>query len=45
MDKQIPPQEGNNHPTNTPMGCFPTADGHLNIAATSNKNLDRKSVV
>jgi crotonobetainyl-CoA:carnitine CoA-transferase CaiB-like acyl-CoA transferase len=38
MDKQIPPQEGNNHPTNTPMGCFPTADGHINIAATSNKN-------
>jgi crotonobetainyl-CoA:carnitine CoA-transferase CaiB-like acyl-CoA transferase len=38
MDKQIPPQEGNNHPTNTPMGCFPTADGHLNISATSNKN-------
>jgi crotonobetainyl-CoA:carnitine CoA-transferase CaiB-like acyl-CoA transferase len=20
------------------MGCFPTADGHLNVAATSNKN-------
>jgi crotonobetainyl-CoA:carnitine CoA-transferase CaiB-like acyl-CoA transferase len=38
MDQQIPPQEGNNHPTNAPMGCFPTADGHLNIAATSNKN-------
>jgi len=38
MDKKVPPQEGNNHPTNTPMGCFPTADGHLNIAATSNKN-------
>jgi crotonobetainyl-CoA:carnitine CoA-transferase CaiB-like acyl-CoA transferase len=38
MDQKIPPQEGNNHPTNTPMGCFPTADGHLNIAATSNKN-------
>ena len=38
MDKKIPPQEGNNHPTNTPMGCFPTADGHLNVAATSNKN-------
>jgi crotonobetainyl-CoA:carnitine CoA-transferase CaiB-like acyl-CoA transferase len=37
MDKKIPPQEGNNHPTNTPMGCFPTADGHLNVAATSNK--------
>jgi len=38
MDKKIPPQEGNNHPTNAPMGCFPTADGHINIAATSNKN-------
>jgi crotonobetainyl-CoA:carnitine CoA-transferase CaiB-like acyl-CoA transferase len=38
MDKKIPPQEGNNHPTNTPMGCFRTADGHINIAATSNKN-------
>jgi crotonobetainyl-CoA:carnitine CoA-transferase CaiB-like acyl-CoA transferase len=38
MDKKIPPQEGNNHPTNTPMGLFPTADGHINIAATSNKN-------
>jgi crotonobetainyl-CoA:carnitine CoA-transferase CaiB-like acyl-CoA transferase len=38
MDGKIPPQEGNNHPTNTPMGLFPTADGHINIAATSNKN-------
>lgn len=38
VDKKIPPQEGNNHPTNTPMGCFPTADGHLNLSATSNKN-------
>jgi crotonobetainyl-CoA:carnitine CoA-transferase CaiB-like acyl-CoA transferase len=38
MDKKIPPQEGNNHPTNTPMGTFPTADGFLNIAATSNRN-------
>src|SRR3984957_4738004 len=38
MDKKIPPQEGNNHPTNTPMGTFPTADGFINIAATSNKN-------
>jgi crotonobetainyl-CoA:carnitine CoA-transferase CaiB-like acyl-CoA transferase len=38
MDKKITPQEGTNHPTNTPMGLFPTADGFLNIAATSNKN-------
>src|SRR3984893_1132917 len=40
MDKKIPPQEGNNHPTNTPMGLFPTADGFLNIRATSNKNFN-----
>src|SRR5580692_6601864 len=38
MDKKVPPQEGNHHPTNTPMGCFRTADGHINIVATSNKN-------
>src|SRR4051794_5187623 len=38
MDKKVPPQEGNYHPTNVPMGLFPTADGYLNIAATSNKN-------
>jgi crotonobetainyl-CoA:carnitine CoA-transferase CaiB-like acyl-CoA transferase len=36
MDKKVPPQEGNNHPTNTPMGLFATADGFLNLAATSN---------
>jgi crotonobetainyl-CoA:carnitine CoA-transferase CaiB-like acyl-CoA transferase len=41
MDKKIPPQEGNNHPTNTPMGLFPTADSFLNIAATSNKNFQK----
>jgi crotonobetainyl-CoA:carnitine CoA-transferase CaiB-like acyl-CoA transferase len=51
MDKKIPPQEGNNHPTNTPMGCFPTADGYINISATSSKNfqifcklIDRQSM-
>jgi crotonobetainyl-CoA:carnitine CoA-transferase CaiB-like acyl-CoA transferase len=38
MDKKIPPQEGNYHPTNTPMGLYPTADGFLNLSATSNKN-------
>ena len=41
MDKKVPPQEGNNHPTNTPMGLFPTADGFLNLAATSNKNFQK----
>jgi crotonobetainyl-CoA:carnitine CoA-transferase CaiB-like acyl-CoA transferase len=38
MDKKVPPQEGNFHPTNTPMGLYPTADGFLNFAANSNKN-------
>ncbi|MDI1265860.1 MAG: CaiB/BaiF CoA-transferase family protein [bacterium] len=38
MDKKVPPQEGNFHPTNTPMGLYPTSDGFLNLAATSNKN-------
>ena len=38
MDKRVPPQEGNFHPTNTPMGLYPSADGFLNLAATSNKN-------
>jgi len=38
MDKKIPPQAGNHHPTNTPMGLYPTADGFLNLSATSNKN-------
>ena len=41
MDKKVPPQEGNNHPTNTPMGCFRTADGYLNLAATSTKNFQK----
>jgi crotonobetainyl-CoA:carnitine CoA-transferase CaiB-like acyl-CoA transferase len=34
MDKKVPPQEGNYHPTNVPMGLFPTADGFLNLSAT-----------
>jgi len=29
---EIPGQVGNDHPTYTPMGVFPTADGHMNIA-------------
>jgi len=41
MDKRVPPQEGNNHPTNTPMGLFPTSDGFLNLAATGNKNFSK----
>ena len=41
MDKKVPPQEGNYHPTNAPMGLYPTADGFLNLAATSNKNFKK----
>lgn len=40
MDKKVPSQEGNYHPTNVPMGLYPTADGFLNLAATSNKNFE-----
>ncbi len=28
----VPGQVGNDHPTAVPMGCFRTADGHVNIA-------------
>jgi crotonobetainyl-CoA:carnitine CoA-transferase CaiB-like acyl-CoA transferase len=41
MDKKVPPQEGNFHPTAVPMGLYPTADGFLNLAATSNKNFQK----
>jgi formyl-CoA transferase len=33
MDKEIPPQAGNNHPTSIPTGTFRVKDGHINIAA------------
>ena len=32
MDAEVPEQAGNDHPTATPTGVFPTADGHINIA-------------
>jgi formyl-CoA transferase len=34
---EVPPQVGNNHPTGSPMGVFDTADGLVNIAASSEK--------
>lgn len=33
MLNEIPSQPGNNHPTSIPTGVYPTADGHINIAA------------
>ena len=35
MDEEIPEQEGNNHPTNTPTGVFKTNDGLINIQASA----------
>ncbi len=32
VDHEVPPQAGNDHPTNVPMGVFSTSDGHINIA-------------
>lgn len=37
MRREIPTQEGNNHPTNSPMGVFDTLDGKVNLAASTNK--------
>ena len=37
IDGEVPPQAGNHHPTSIPMGVFPTADGHINIAAPGGK--------
>lgn len=33
MKGDVAPQAGNDHPTLIPMGTFPTADGHMNLAA------------
>jgi formyl-CoA transferase len=32
MNREVPPQAGNNHPTSAPTGVYPTQDGHINIA-------------
>jgi formyl-CoA transferase len=38
---ETPGQAGNDHPTVTPMGLFPTADGAVNIAAAGAKLFGR----
>ena len=35
VDREVPPQAGNDHPTNVPMGVFKTRDGYINIAPMS----------
>jgi formyl-CoA transferase len=37
MDGEVAGQAGNDHPVNTPMGVFPSADKPINIAASSPK--------
>ena len=34
ISREVAPQAGNDHPTSIPTGVFPTADGHINIAAS-----------
>jgi crotonobetainyl-CoA:carnitine CoA-transferase CaiB-like acyl-CoA transferase len=41
VDKEVPPQAGNNHPTGIPTGVFATRDGHINIAATGKAIYER----
>jgi formyl-CoA transferase len=41
MDREVPGQAGNNHPTGIPAGVFETADGHINIHASANNMFER----
>jgi crotonobetainyl-CoA:carnitine CoA-transferase CaiB-like acyl-CoA transferase len=41
MAGEVAGQMGNDHPTMAPMGVFPTADGHVNIAASSPAQFER----
>ena len=36
INQEIPGQTGNDHPTMTPMGTYPTLDGYINIASAGN---------
>jgi crotonobetainyl-CoA:carnitine CoA-transferase CaiB-like acyl-CoA transferase len=36
VEKEIPPQAGNDHPFSTPMGVFKSSDGHFNLGASGN---------
>ncbi len=41
MDREVPQQAGNDHPTTIPTGVFATADGHLNIATAGQETWER----
>ena len=34
MEKDVPPQVGNDHPTSMPTSAYRTRDGHINVAAS-----------
>ena len=34
MKGEVPPQVGNDHPTNMPTSAYKTADGHINVATS-----------
>jgi formyl-CoA transferase len=36
VEKDVPGQAGNDHPTSMPTSVYPTADGYVNIAASGN---------
>jgi formyl-CoA transferase len=41
MDKEVPKQAGNNHPTSIPTGVFQTSDGYINIAVAGQRIWER----
>jgi crotonobetainyl-CoA:carnitine CoA-transferase CaiB-like acyl-CoA transferase len=43
MDREVPPQAGNDHPTSIPTGVFKTSDGHINIAVAGQKMWEKFS--
>ena len=41
MTGEVPGQQGNDHPYQTPMGTFPAKDGHINLAASWQRMWER----
>jgi formyl-CoA transferase len=41
VEREVPPQAGNNHPTSIPTGVFQTQDGFINVAAAGQEIWER----
>jgi crotonobetainyl-CoA:carnitine CoA-transferase CaiB-like acyl-CoA transferase len=41
VDREVPGQAGNDHPTSIPTGVFATSDGYINIAASGQRIFER----